>query len=118
VDSEARFFLLELCQRNSGGTGAIVIAHRAPEFAADAARGLQVPAGVNEFLDQNSFVCVAGLVRFHQFGIQPVVFALQACGRFRGIDCGGHCVFPFPDISRVRKRSRRFSGAVSLDSMT
>jgi len=85
VDSEAGFLLVELGFRDSEFGAAVVASHVAPEFAVDTPRGFQVPASVDEFLNEDPLMRVPRLVGFHEFRVQAVVFLLE-------IDFGGHIV--------------------------
>lgn len=85
VNAEARFLFVELGFGDAEFGAGVMAAHVGPEFAVDTPRGFQVPAGIDEFLNEDPFMRVARLVGFHEFRVQAVVFHLE-------IDFGGHNV--------------------------
>jgi hypothetical protein len=101
MDTEAGFLLLELGFRDPELGAAIVAAHVAPKFAADTARSFQVPASVDEFLNEDPLVRVARLVGFHEFRVEAVVFLLE-------IDFGGHIILLPHSYHAAARKSVRF----------
>jgi hypothetical protein len=64
VRAEPGFLLLPERLGDSGLAGLVVTADGLPKFAIDAADAAQLPVGVRELLDENTFVCVRRLVCF------------------------------------------------------
>ncbi len=93
VSPEAGFLLLDLRFGHSPRAAAVVAADVGPEFAIDAPRGFQVPAGVDELLHEDALMRVARLVGFHELLVEALVLGLE--GQF-----GVHHLLPFPRISR------------------